>query len=182
MKLITREFCRAHLPFTLGYLIAAAIVAAAYCFTGSYTRENTRFVAVIVSAVMGAIALWSLINVLIAPMLFKKQLGELAEDERNELVSGLESATKLGKRWFSENYLVYFAKRRIRFVRYKDLQSADLKGSRLLLKQSDGSVTPFPFETNENPAILVAVLRSKNGSMTASVNGKPVDFDKKRGK
>lgn len=182
MKLITHEFYRANLPFTLGYLIAAAIVAAAYCFTGSYTRENTRFVAVIVSAVMGAIALWSLINVLIAPMLFKKQLGELAEDERNELVSGLESATKLGKRWFSENYLVYFAKRRIRFVRYDEMQSADLKGSKLFLKLSDGTEAPLPFEFSENPAILVAVLRSENGQMTASVNGKPVDFDRKRNK
>ena len=182
MKRITREFYRAHRFVPLRYFVVTAVFAAVLFFTGSYTKEDTRFVAIAVSAFMGLLAMWSLIDVLAAPILFKIRLGKLPENERKELLSGLESASKLGKRWFSENYLVYFAKRRIRCVRYDGLQSADLKGSRLFLKLSDGTETPFPFEANENPAILVAALRSKNGNMTASINGKPVDFDKKRNK
>ena len=182
MKFVTREFYRVHIAIPLRYFIVAAICGAAFFFTGSYTRENSRLVAIIASALMGTLTLWSLIDVLVAPMLFKKRLGRLPENERKELVSGIESASKLGKRWFSKRYLVFFAKRRIRFVRYDELQSADLKGGRLFLKLADGTETPLPFETNENPAILVAALRSKNGNMTASVNGKPVDFDKKRNK
>ena len=182
MRSVTREFYRAHRTVPLRYLIVTAICAAAFLFTGSYTRENSRLVAIIASTVMGLLTLWSLIDVLAAPLLFKKRLGKLPENEQNELSSGLESASKLGQRWFSEKYLVYFAKRRICFVRYDELQSADLKGSRLFLKLADGSETPFPFKVNENPALLVAALRSKNGRMKASVNGKPVDFDKKRNK
>ena len=182
MELISREFYRAHRSIPLRFLIVSAICAAVFFFTGTYSRENTRLLAVIFSAFLGLLTLWTLVDVLTALVLFKKQLGRLPENEREELVSGLESASKLGKRWFSEKYLVYFAKRRIRFVRYDELQSADLKGSKLFLKLSDGSETPLPFESDENPAILVAALRSKNGQMTASVNGKPVDFDKKRNK
>ena len=182
MELISREFYRSHRIIPLRYLIVTAICVAAFIFTGTYSRENTRLLAIVFSAFLGLLTIWALVDVLTAPMLFKKQLGRLPESERAEFVSGLENASKLGKRWFSENYFVYFAKRRIRLVRYDELQSADLKGSKLFLKLSDGSETPLPFESDENPAILVAALRSKNGQMTASVNGKPVDFDKKRNK
>ena len=182
MKSLTREFYRAHRFIPLRYFVVTAVFAAVLFFTGSYTKEDTRFVAITVSAFMGLLALWSLIDVLIAPLFFKVRLGKLPENGRKELVSGLESASKLGKRWFSENYLVFFAKRRICFVRYDELQSADLRGSKLFLKLADDTETPLPFEANENPAILVAALRSKNGQMKASVNGKQVDFDKKRKK
>ena len=179
MRLLAREFYRAHRFVPLRYFIVTSICAAAFFFTGSYTRETSRLVAIIVSSLMGLLTLWSLVDVLVAPMLFKARLGKLPEDERGELLEGLEGATKLGKRWFSEEHLVFFAKRRIRFVRYDELESADLKGSRLFLKLSDGSQTPLPFETDENPAVLVAALRSKNGKMKASVNGKDVDFEKR---
>ena len=179
MKPIAREFYRAHRYVPLRYFIVTAICAAAFFFTGSYTHENTRLVATIASSLMGTLTLWSLINVLIAPLLFKAQLDKLSEDERNELLSGLEGASKLGKRWFAEKHLLYFAKRRIRLVRYDEMESADLKGSRLFLKLSDGSEMPLPFEADENPAILVAALRSKNGQMKASVNGRNVDFEKR---
>lgn len=182
MKPVSREFYRAHRSVPLRFLIISVICAAVFFFTGTYSRESTRLIAIILSALLGLLTLWSLIDVLIAPMIFKKQLRGLSENVGEEIVSGIEKASKLGKRWFTENYLVYFAKRRIRFVRYDELQSADLKGSRLFLKLADGSETPLPFENNENPAILVAALRSKNGKMKASVNGKAVDFDKKRKK
>ena len=182
MKPITREFYRAHRFIPLRYFVVTAVFAAVLFFTGSYTKEDTRFIAITVSAFMGLLALWSLVDVLAAPMLFKKRLGRLPESERAELVAGLENASKLGKRWFSEDHLVFFAKRRICLVRYDELQSADMKGSRLYLKLTDDTETPLPFEANENPAILVAALRSKNGKMKASINGKSVDFDKKRNK
>lgn len=179
MRSVTREFYRAYLIFPLRYLIVTAICAAAFFFTGTFTRENSRLVAIIVSSLMGLLTLCTLIDVLIAPMRFNSRLGRLPEEERSELLSGLEGASKLGKRWFAEKHLLYFAKRRIRFVRYDELESADLKGSRLFLKLSDGSETPLPFEADENPAILVAALRSKNGQMKASVNGRNVDFEKR---
>lgn len=180
MKPVFREFYRAHRLIPLRFLIISAICAAVFFFTGTYSRESTRIVAIILSVFLGFLTLWSLVDILTAPMRFKKRLDRLSETERNELVSELESASKLGRRWFSDKHLVYFAKRRICFARYDDMQSADLKGSRLFLKLADGAETPLPFEGNENPAILVAALRSKNGQMKASVNGKAVDFDKKR--
>lgn len=180
MKQITGEFYRVHRLIPLRFLVISAICVAVFFFTGTYFRENIRMFAIILSAFLGLLTLWALADVLVAPIVFERRLGRLSEGERTEIVSGLENASKLGCRWFEENYLVYFAKRRIRFVRYDELQSADLKGSRLFLKLADGTETPLPFGHGENPAILVAALRSKNGKMKASVNGKNVDFDKKR--
>lgn len=182
MKSITGEFYRAHRSIPLRFLIVSAICVAVFFLTGTYSRENTRLLAIIASAFLGLIALWSLIDVLIAPLCFKKRLGRLPENVGAEILSGFENASKLGKRWFLENYLVYFAKRRIRFLRFDELRSADLKGNRLYVSLADGTSVLLPFEPSENPAILVAVLRSKNGQMKASIDGKPVDFDKKRKK
>ena len=180
MKQVTEEFYRAHKCIPLRFLIVSAICVGVLFFTGTFSRENTRLPAVIVSAFLGLFTLWTLVEVLIAPMRFKKQLDRLPQNIGAEITSGLESASRLGKRWFMENYLVYFAKRRICFLRFDELQSADLKGNKLFVSLADGKTVLLPFEPSENPAILVAVLRSKNGQMSASVNGKPVDFDKKK--
>lgn len=182
MKLIAKEFYRAHRSIPLRFLTVSAICVAVLFLTGTYTRENTRLLAIVVSAFLGFITLWSLIDVMIAPKLFERQLGRLPENVGGEIRSGFENASKLGKRWFMENYLVYFAKRRIRFLRFDELRNADIKGNKLFVSLADSTTALLPFEQSENPAILVAALRSKNGQMKASVNGKPVDFDKKRKK
>ncbi|MDE6728684.1 MAG: hypothetical protein K2J80_12215 [Oscillospiraceae bacterium] len=179
MKAIVREFYRAHRFVPLRYFTVCAICVAAFFLTGAFERGSTRISAVIVSAFLAAAALWSLIDVLIAPRLFAKRLGKLPESGRSEVLSNFSNTVSIGKRWFFENYLLYFAKRRIVVLRYDELQSSDLKGSRLFLRLADGRKLPLPFEPNENPAVLVAALRSKNGQLAATIDGKPVDFVKK---
>ena len=128
---------------------------------------------------MAALTLWSLFDVLTAPMRFKKQLDRLPENASEEIVSGFESAPGLGKRWFSENYLLYFAKRRIQILRFDEMLSADLKGNKLFISMKNGKSVPMPFGAAENPAVIVAALRSRNGSMKATIDGRNIDFDKK---
>lgn len=179
MKAIAREFYRAHRFVPLRYFAVCAICIAAFFLTGAYARENTWILATAASSFLAAAALWSLIDVLIAPRLFAKRLEKLPESGRSEVLSNFSNAASIGKRWFFENYLLYFAKRRIVIVRYDELQSADLKGGRLFLRLADGKTLLLPFESSENPAVLVAALRSKNSRLTAAIDGKPVDFDKK---
>lgn len=149
-------------------------------FTGTYSNKTLRIPAIIVSAFLALTLLWSLFDVLSAPLRFKKRLSTLHEDERREITNGLETAKKLGNRWFLEKHLLYFAKRRIELVRYDRIHSADMRKNKLFLKLADGGEAPFPFKADENPAVLVAVLRSKNNELAASIDGISVDFDKKK--
>lgn len=179
MKKLTREFYKAHLAIPLRFLIVTAICVAVMYFTGTFSNETLRIPAIVVSAFLAAAFLWSLCGVLTAPLRFKKRLGALSWDERREITDGMETAKQLGKRWFSEKHLVYFSKSGIEFVRFDEILSADMRKNKLSLALSDGRELPFPFEANENPAVLVALLRSKNGRLAATIDGVSVDFDKK---
>lgn len=182
MKELFGEFYRAHMTVVLRYLIVTAICAAVMFFTGTYTNDNLRIPATAITVFLAAATLWTLFDVFGAPRRFISKLREFPERERETLEKGLQSAQRLGRRWFLEEHLIYFAKRRIRFFRYDELCSASLDRNRLTVTLSNGEKYPFPFEADENPAVLVAVLRSRNGKLTASVDGAEVDFGKKRTK
>lgn len=179
MKAISKEFYRAHRSLPIRYFTVNVICAVVSYLTGAYSRESTRVPAIIVSAFLWLAALFLLVDILIEPARFKRRLGRLPDNVGEEIISGFESAPALGDRRFLENYLVYFAKRRIRFLRFDELRSADLKGNRLFLSLADGKAELLPFEPSENPAVIVAALRSKNGQMKATIDGRSVNFDKK---
>lgn len=179
MRKISGEFYRAHITIPLRYLIVTAVCVCVMFFTGTYSNDKLRIPAVVVSVFLGAVTLWALADVLYAPKRFERLLEKLPEREREKLLEGLESAKRLGQRWFTEEYLIYFAKRRILFFRYDEMRSADLDRKGLSVTLADGGKMPLPFGADENPAVLVAVLRSRNGKLEAYVSGARVDFDKK---
>lgn len=177
MKQITKEFFRANVSSLVRFAVVWAIYALLMFLTGAFTRDNTRIPAIAVTALMGAMTLWTAIELLSAPIVFKKKLGKLPENIREEILSGFSTVPSIGKRWFYERHLMYFTRRRIEIVTYEELESADLRRNRLYLKLSGGRTLPLPFDASENPALLVAALRSRNGSLKASIDGKSVDFD-----
>lgn len=182
MKQIIREFHRINGVPPLRFAIVTAVCAAAFLLTGSFSRENTRSLAIIVTGLLAAVTALSLIDLLNAKIRLKKRLEILPKNHREEILSGFSSVPSIGKRWFFEKSLLYFTRRRIEIVAYDELESADLKRGKLYLKLTGGKTLPFPFESAENPAMLVAALRSRNGNLKATIDGKPVDFDKPVGK
>lgn len=182
MKQITREFYRANGFAPLRFAIVTAVCAAAFLLTGSFSRENTRLLAIIVTGLLAAVTALSLIDLSVAKIRLKKRLEILPENHRSEILSEFSSVPTIGKRWFFESSLLYFTRRRIEIVAYDELESADLKRGRLYLKLLGGKTLPLPFDASENPAMLVAVLRSRNEKLKASIDGKPVNFDKSVGK
>lgn len=180
MSAIAAEYYRASFGVPLRFFIVAAVCAAAFAFTGSYSRENTRALAISASAVMAALALWKLFEMLAAPMRFKKRLAALPENVSLAITADFAAVPALGRRWFYEEYLLYFDGRGIRLIRYDEMRSADLKGNRLYLALKSGGSAPLPFTASENPAVIVAVLRSRNGGLCATIDGRSVDFEKKK--
>lgn len=182
MSDITREFYRAHRLVPVRFAAVWAICAAVLFFTGTFQRGSTRIPAIVVCAFLGVMTAWSAIEIITAPRRFKRRLAGLPQEAREEIISGFSSAPSIGRRWFFERYLLFFARRRIELVSYDELYSADLKGNMLFLRLKDERELPLPFEASENPAMLVAALRSRNGKMKASIDGKPVDFTSKKKK
>lgn len=178
MKQITREFYRANGVPPLRFAIVTSVCAAAFLLTGCFSRENIRLLSMSVTGLLAAVTALSLIDLLIARLRFKNRLEILPENHRSEILSDFSSAPSIGKRWFFERSLLYFTRRRIEIVAYDELESADLKRGRLYLRLLGGKTLPFPFESSENPAMLVAALRSRNGSLKASIDGRPVNFNK----
>ena len=162
------------------FAIVWAICTAVLFFTGTFTRGSTKIPAIVVCAFLGIMTVWAALGVMIAPGRFKKRLASLPEGDREEILSGFSTVPSIGKRWFFEAHLLYFTKGTIELVRYDELESADMKRNKLFLKLADNRELPLPFDGSENPAMLVAALRSRNGKLKATIDGKPVDFDKKK--
>lgn len=180
MNEIAKEFCRANRTVPVRFAVVWAICAAVLFFTGAFGRDNTRVPAIVVCAFLGVMTARSAIEIIAAPRRFRKRLKDLPKDSRGEILSGFSSVPSIGRRWFYGDYLLFFTNRRIELVAYGELESADLKRNRLYLKLIGGKTLPLPFEASENPAVLVAAIRSKNGKLKASIDGRPVDFDKKK--
>ena len=84
-------------------------------------------------------------------------------------------APSLGKRRFLEEYLIYFYNMRMFLVKYSEIKSAELKGYTLLRDIGGKKPLKMPFDVDENPAMLVAALRSRNPNISVILNGKIVE-------
>ena len=55
------------------------------------------------------------------------------------------------------------------------IRSTDLKGLKMTLELLDGRIERLPLEPNENPAFIVAALRSKNPQISVKLNGQIIE-------
>lgn len=168
-----RRFSRFSLPFDW---LRAALVAAVFALTGIYTKPGFQIAAIILTAGMVVISLYATLNSLIfAKRRFKKRMSSLSEKERSDIANQFESAVNFGYRWFLEDYLLYFTNTKIAVLSYSEIQSAELKRSKLILQLSSGKAEKMEFGADENPAVLVAAMRSKNPQISVILNGKVVE-------
>lgn len=168
-----RRFSRFSLPFDW---LRAALVAATFALTGMFSRPGFRVAAIILTAGMVGISLYATLNALVfAERRFKKRMSALPEKERSDIVNQFENAVNFGYRWFLEEYLLYFTNTRIVLIKYSEILSAELKRNKLILQLSSGKPAKIDLSPDENPAVLVAAMRSKNPDISVILNGKVVE-------
>lgn len=179
-KKIVSDYRKEFWPVPLRYWIITVCDAAGLLLTNSFVKENTRTVAFIVTAGLIAVSLYATLDLLFfEPARFKKRMNALPEDERNVVLSQYEKAPVIGKRHFFEEYLIYFFGARIILVKFSEIKSAELKGYKLLLDTGGKKRLKMPFYSDENPAVLMAALRSKNAEISVIINGKVIEKDGK---
>ncbi len=156
--------------------LRAGLVAAVFALTGMYARPGFQIAAIVLTAGMVGISLYATLNSLIfAERRFKKRMFALPEKECSDIANQYESAVNFGYRWFLEEYLLYFTNTRIVLIKYSEILSAELKRNKLILQLSSGKPAKIDLTPNDNPAVFLAAMRSKNPQISVILNGKVVE-------
>ena len=180
-KKFTKDYYKAYISIPVRYLFVLAFCVVGFALTGTYSGEKTRVLAIVLTCFMAGVVLWALIDILTTPKRFLKNLKKLPDNKEDEILSGYEKASKIGNRWFMENYVLYYENRSIRVLSYSEITSVEPKGNKLVLGLGEGEKpAAMPVEPDENPAMLAAALRSKNPNIAAIVNGKVIDIEKEK--
>lgn len=161
----------------LRWWMVTAIELAVYLLTGVFRSEGLgRVFAVICTALFVLMSAYITLNVLIIePRRFKKRMSALTANEQNAVFEQYEKAAMLGRRHFLDEYLICFQGMSIVLVKFSEIRSAELKGYKLLLDVGEKKPLKMPFDVNENPAILVAAMRSRNPNISVILNGRVVE-------
>lgn len=147
----------------------------------SFSRESTRVPAFIIAGGIILLTLLCTVEYLIlSAARFKKKFISLPETEQNKISEQYEKAKPHNKKWYLEDYLLYF-RNDIMLVKYSDIQKAELWRRKLRLHLTDNTVHFLPTWIDENPAMIVALLRVKNPDLRVIIDGNEVDITKKKG-
>lgn len=176
-KIIISDYRRESRSFPIRWWAVSVIEILIYVFTGMFLKEDLRrILAVGFSVIFVGMSLYVTLDVMVfEPQRFKRRLNAFPENERDALLEQYEKAPMIGKRRFLEEYLICFFNMRIVLLKYSEIRSAELKGYNLLLDIGGKKPIKMPFDADENPAVIVAALRSRNSKISVIINGKVVD-------
>lgn len=155
--------------------ICAVLIIIGLVLSGSYA--DLRVIPAVVCTIgMCGIAIWQTLGILVFERKrLIKRLNGLPEGDKEKILSRYESAHDIGKRWFLDDYLLFFRNRHIELLRYDQINSAEPKGFKLELVLLGGKIERLGLGADENPAMLVALLRSKNPDISVKLNGQIIE-------
>lgn len=179
MKQILRDYRRAHISTPIRFAFVTAVCIGAFFLTGIFSRDSTRIAGIVVSAFLAGVVIWAAVDIFaVAPRKFKKDIERLTEAEREEVLSGYETAPKLGaRRFYRDKYVLFYSYRRMFLLKYDEIVSAEPKGARgenIFLMLSNGKTVLMPVQPNENSAVIMAALRAGNPDIKVYINGRLV--------
>lgn len=176
MDKIIRDYRKTFRHTPIGFWISTAFITAGFLLSGVYTQMPLAVIAAVLTAADWGLAIWVTLEVFVlSGKRFAKTLDSIPEEKKAEILSQYESAPALGKRWFLGEYLLYHRNRRIELLRYDMIRSAEPKGFKMELELLDGKTERLPLEPDENPAMIVAALRSKNPQISVKLNGQVIE-------
>lgn len=175
LKVLLSDYRRENRSFPIRWWIITAIELMIYVFTGMFRKGDFRTVlAIAFAAAFVFMSVYVTILVLvIMPQSIRRRIKALPDGAA--VYEQYEKAPKLGRRRFLEEYIIYFFDMKMFLVKYSEIKSAELKGFKLLLDTGGKKPLKMPFEADENPAMLVAALRSRNPNISVILGGKVVE-------
>lgn len=144
-----------------------------FALTGTF--EKKPFTAIVISTAFVLLVLFYTVEFIVQPLKFMRQ--EKHSDK--PLVSEGEKLSVLGSRFISDTSVVFFSNWIIQVVDFSEITAAQLKKRKIVLTLNSGKTLAMPYYPDENPAVICAVLRSKNEKIDIVINGKHISQDKK---
>ena len=175
LKTLFSDYRRESFSFPIRWWIVTAVEVMIYIFTGSFSKDDFRRVlAIAFTAAFVVMSVYvTLLVFFIMPQIIRRRLNAMSDEKA--VSEQYEKAPKLGGRRFLEEYLIYFFNMKMFLVKYSEIKSAELKGFKLLLDTGGKKPLKMPFDARENPAILVAALRSRNPNISVILGGKLIE-------
>lgn len=173
-KLIS-DYLRESRSYPIRWWIVTAVEVMIYIFTGMFRKGDFRTVlAIAFTAAFVFMSVYvTLLVFIIMPQSIKKRLKAMPDSDA--VSEQYEKAPKLGQRRFLEEYIIYFYNMKMFLMKYSEIKSAELKGFKLLLDTGGKKPFKMPFDADENPAMLVAALRSRNPDISVILGGKLIE-------
>ena len=154
---IMEDYRKSFFHVIIGDWICAVLIVAGLALSGSYADFPRVVPAVVCTIGMCGIAIWQTLGILVLERRrLIKRLNDLPEGDKEKILSQYASAHDIGKRWFL-------------------IRSAEPKGFKMELVLLDGKTERLGLGADENPAMIVAVLRSKNPLISVKLNGKIIE-------
>ncbi len=178
MNNISQEYYKQYRISTVFLLIWAALISFVLFFVTGKNDDLLVFKSV-ASGIFVLYAVVITVITLIQPFIFKKRVQKLPGNEMNEIQG--EKFTKIGKRRFYENFVLYFYGRKIHLVKFSEIKSLEPKGNKIRLVLQNGKKAALTVEPEENSAMLAAALKSKNPEISVIINGKVIEKNDTKG-
>lgn len=178
MKRIISDYQKTVRTVPLRWWTVTAVEFSVCFFIGAFRSEGmSKALAIAFTSFFVLISAAITLNVfIIAPERFKNRLNSLPGNDRSSVIEQYEkSSAVIGKRHFLDEYLICFIGINIAMLKFSEIKSAELKGFKLLLDTGGKKPVKMSFEVDENPAVLVAALRSRNPNISVILNGKVVE-------
>lgn len=176
MKKILSDYRRSAMIVPIQCLVYCVVFFAAVTFIGQFQSGRFREISRIVSAAILLYAAFVALNTLVFECArFKKKLSRLPRSESAAVLAQYDNSPAINKWHFLEEYLLVFIGTRIVLQKLSEVRSAELKGGKLLLRTDAKKPVKLTLWQGENPAILVAAMRSKNPDISVIINGKLVE-------
>lgn len=180
MDKIISDYRRANARVPIGYWICTVFVTAGFFLSGVIFKTRLAIPSLILALFLMTVSVITTLDIAVKfPRKFKREFEMLPPDTQSSVSKQYLKAAKLGANRFMDDCFVYYSGRRIGLLRYDDILSVEDRGKDIGLTLRDGKTSALTVHAGENPAVIMAALRSKNDRIKFFINGKEVDFGKK---
>ena len=180
MNKIISDYRRANTRVLVGYWLCTLLVIAGFFLSGVIFKTYLAIPALVLALFLTAVSVITTLNITVkVPHKFKREFEILSPDIQASVSKQYPKAAKLGASRFMDDCFIYCSGRQICLLRYDEIRSVEDRGKELGLTLRDGKTSALTVHAGENPAIIMAALRSKNNRIKFFINGKEVDFNKR---
>ena len=163
MKRIYSDYLRIHGLSALAQTGCSVLVTLGMNMAGIFEHSTLRYIGIAALLLIYCSALWSIASsFVIAPLMLKKQVLSLSEQERKSLYEEYDSAKQVCAHRYMKSCFLFYSNRLIYIFRYKDITALTKKAKHLVVHSDRKKAVTMPFQSVGANAMAAAYIKSFN--------------------